>query len=229
MDRGGYGQFCPVAMASEVLCARWTMLVLREMLCGTTRFNDLRRGVPRMSPGLLSKRLKELEASGVVRRVANAGGVDEYHLTAAGEDLRPVITGIGFWGQCWVESQMTLKNLDPSLLMWDMRRRLRPEPLPPQRCAIQFLYPELPEARRHWWLLVERDSVDLCSVDPGVEIDLLVTASLRAMTAVWMGLADLRAEIAAGRVRLEGAPAIASSMRQWLGRSIFAEGARRAS
>jgi DNA-binding HxlR family transcriptional regulator len=97
MDRGGYGQYCPVSMAAEILCSRWTVLVVRELLCGTTRFNDLRRGVPRMSPALLSKRLKELERAGVVLAVPNAQGIVEYRLSEAGEDLRPVILGMGSW------------------------------------------------------------------------------------------------------------------------------------
>jgi DNA-binding HxlR family transcriptional regulator len=224
---GSYGQFCPVAMAAEILCSRWTVLVLREMLCGSTRFNDLRRGVPRMSPTLLSKRLKELEEAGVVRAVPNAAGVNEYRLTAAGEDLRPIVLGIGFWGQRWVESQLTLRNLDPSLLMWDMRRNLNPDPLPPHRCTIQFQYPELPESRRNWWLVIESGEVDLCGFDPGFEIDLFVTSSLRIMTAIWMGLARVTQEVAAGRVQLDGDPAIARVMQQWLGLSVFAAGERR--
>jgi DNA-binding HxlR family transcriptional regulator len=224
---GSYGQFCPVAMAAEILCSRWTVLVLREMLCGSTRFNDLRRGVPRMSPTLLSKRLKELEEAGVVRTAPNAAGVNEYRLTAAGEDLRPIVLGIGFWGQRWVESQLTLRNLDPSLLMWDMRRNLNPDPLPPHRCTIQFQYPELPESRRNWWLVIESGEVDLCGFDPGFEIDLFVTSSLRIMTAIWMGLARVTQEVAAGRVQLDGDPAIARVMQQWLGLSVFAAGERR--
>jgi DNA-binding HxlR family transcriptional regulator len=166
-----YGQFCPVAMAAEILCSRWTMLLLREMLCGSTRFNDLRRGLPRMSPTLLSKRLKELELSGVIRTVPNDAGITEYHLTEAGEELRPIVTGIGFWGQRWVESRLSLRNLDPSLLMWDMRRNLNADPLPPRRCTIQFLYPELPEGVRNWWLVVSDGKVDLCQSDPGFEVD----------------------------------------------------------
>jgi DNA-binding HxlR family transcriptional regulator len=225
----GYGQFCPVAMAAEILCTRWTALVIREMLCGTTRFNDLRRGVPRMSPSLLSKRLKELEEAGVVRAAPAASGVVEYRLTEAGEELRPIIMGIGFWGQKWVESRSSLRNLDPSLLMWDMRRNLRPEPLPPRRCTIQFLYPELNDARRNWWLVVDGGTVDLCGFDPGFEVDLLVTASLRSMTAIWMGLAPVGQEVAAGRVQIDGDPAVARSMQQWLGLSVFAPGERRVS
>src|SRR5262245_29391416 len=112
-------------MAAEVFCTRWTALVLREILCGSTRFNDIRRGVPRMSPTLLSKRLKELQKAGIVhtRKVKSSAAV-EYALTQSGEELRPIVMSLGIWGQRWVESKLSLKNLDPSLLMWDMRRNL---------------------------------------------------------------------------------------------------------
>ena len=226
-DRGGSGQFCPVAMGSEILCSRWTMLVVREMLCGTTRFNDLRRGLPRMSPALLSKRLKELEKAGVIVGVRGAGGAVEYRLSQAGEDLRPVVMSIGFWGQRWVESNLSLKNLDPSLLMWDMRRSLHPEPLPPKRCTIQFQYPELPESRRNWWLIVDDGKVDLCGFDPGHEIDLLVTSPLRVMTTIWMGLSTVQRELDAGSLQLDGDPGIARAMQSWLGLSKFAVGDRK--
>jgi DNA-binding HxlR family transcriptional regulator len=226
-ERGGYGQFCPVSMASEMLCSRWTTLVIREMLCGTTRFNDLRRGVPRMSPALLSKRLKELERARIITATRNPNGTTEYHLTEAGEELRPIIVGIGFWGQRWVESELSLKNLDPSLLMWDMRRNLNPEPLPARRCTIQFQYPELPEGRQNWWLVIDAGSVDLCGFDPGYELDLLVRSSLRVMTAIWMGLTAVRKEVEAGRLDLEGDPSMAQAMQHWLGLSPFAAEPRR--
>lgn len=226
-NRGGYGQFCPVAMAAEILCTRWTALVIRELLCGTTHFNELRRGVPRMSPALLSKRLKELERAGVIRATRSANGGTEYHLTDAGEELRPLILGFGVWGQRWVESRLTLKNLDPTLLMWDMRRNLAPQPLPQRRCTIQFRYPELKPAQQNWWLVVDKGAVDLCGFDPGFEIDLLVTSSLRSMTAIWMGLAAVRKEIEAGRVAIDGDPRIAQTMQQWLGFSPFAPEPRR--
>ncbi len=226
-DRGGYGQFCPVAMASEILCSRWTVLVVREMLCGSTRFNDLRRGVPRMSPALLSKRLKELERAGVIVSVPNRKGVMEYRLSPAGEDLRPIVLGMGFWGQRWVESQLSLKNLDPSLLMWDMRRNLNPKPLPQRRCTIQFQYPELPENRRNWWLVVENGEVDLCGFDPGFEVDLLVVGSLRSMTSVWMGISGIRQEVEAGRLELLGDREMEKTMQAWLGLSVFAGEPRR--
>lgn len=220
-DQGSYGQFCPVSMAAEVLCTRWTALVVRELLCGSTRFNDLRRGVPRMSPTLLSKRLKDLERAGVVDIVPGASGVSEYRLTSAGEDLREVVMALGFWGQRWVESKLSLKNLDPSLLMWDMRRWLDPKPLPARRCTIKFEYPELAAGRRDWWLVID-GAVDLCLHDPGHELDLLVRGSLRSMTAIWMGLTTVEKETQAGAVELLGDPALARSMQQWLGLSPFA-------
>lgn len=226
---GSYGQFCPVAMAAEIVCSRWTALILRELLCGTTRFNDLRRGVPRMSPTLLSKRLKELEQAGVIAtRPTGQAGIVEYVLTESGEDLREVVMTLGNWGHRWVESKVSLKNLDPSLLMWDMRRWLRLTPEPQGRQVIQFEYPELPPARRNFWLVVEGTSVDLCSVDPGYEVDLFAQSSLRTMTAIWMGISTVQAELDAGRLELTGDTTLARSMQQWLGLSPFAKEKRRA-
>lgn len=211
-------------MAAEIICSRWTALVLREMLCGSTRFNDIRRGVPRMSPTLLSKRLKELTEAGVIAASpAGKSGAIEYKLTKAGEDLRGVIMSIGTWGQRWVESSMSLKNLDPSLLMWDMRRNLTPEPLPPRRCTVKFAFSELRDARKSWWLVVDDGGVDLCEVDPGYDVDLYVAGSLRSMTSVWMGHSTLKAEIEAGNIELTGDKAIARSMHAWLGLSKFAK------
>ncbi len=222
-SQGSYGQFCPVAMAAEIFCSRWTALVVRELLCGTTRFNDLRRGVPLMSPSLLSKRLKELEEAGVIVSVpTDMPGVVEYKLTEAGEDLRPVVLSLGTWGQRWVESSLSLRNLDPSLLMWDMRRTLDPNPLPPRKCTISFLYPEL-QSRKAWWLVIDGGQVDLCQVDPGFDIDLYVRSSLRSMTAVWMGLSTVQKEMEARQLELIGDPEIAKSMQVWLKLSPFAK------
>jgi DNA-binding HxlR family transcriptional regulator len=226
-ERGGYGQFCPVSMASEILCSRWTTLVVRELLCGSTRFNDLRRGVPKMSPTLLSKRLKELQRVGVITLTRKANGSVEYNLSDAGEELRPLIMGLGNWAQHWMESRLSLKNLDPSLLMWDMRRNLKRQLLPKRRCTIQFLYPELHGSQKSWWLLVDEAEIDLCNFDPGHELDLLVTSSLRAMTAIWMGLTTIKKESESGQLEVEGDPALAHSMQEWLGLSAFAHEPRR--
>jgi DNA-binding HxlR family transcriptional regulator len=230
MAHAGYHQFCPVAMAAEILCTRWTMLVVREMIAGSTRFNDLRRGVPKMSRTLLSQRLKELEEAGIVERhpVPGGQGIHDYHLTPAGRDLVPVIEAFGNWGQKWVESRLTLGNLDPSLLMWDMHRNLDPTPLPPRRTVVQFWYPEVNPAQRAYWLVVEPEGeVDLCSIDPGFEVDLYVSTDLRTMTAIWMGLTTVSA--ARERIEFQGDREIARSMQQWLGLSPFATQERRAS
>jgi DNA-binding HxlR family transcriptional regulator len=230
MTQAGYKQFCPVAMASELICTRWTMVLLRELIAGSTRFNDLRRGVPKMSPSLLSRRLRELEAAGIIARkeLKSEHGIFEYQLTDAGRDLRPVVEVIGLWGQKWVEAQMSLRNLDPSLLMWDMRRNLNTKPLPDQRTVIQFLYPELPLSKRLWWLVVEPDGVvDLCWSDPGFDVDLYVSTDLRTMTAVWMGLTTMQKEV--GNIALTGNRTIAGNMQTWLGLSPFAGERKRAS
>ena len=226
-ERGGYGQFCPVSMASEILCSRWTTLVVRELLCGSTRFNELRRGVPKMSPALLSKRLKELEQAGVVMTLRKPGGAVEYRLSESGEELRPLIVGLGNWAHRWMESRLSLRNLDPSLLMWDMRRGVDTGQLPPRRCTIQFLYPELAAAQKSWWLVVENGKVDLCNFDPGYDLDLQVRSSLRSMTAIWMGLTTLRHATEAGELDIDGDPVLARSMQDWLGLSVFAKIPRR--
>jgi DNA-binding HxlR family transcriptional regulator len=221
--QGSYGQFCPVAMAAEIVCSRWTALVLRELLSGTTRFNDLRRGVPLMSPTLLSKRLKELAEAGVIAMIPTGQrGVVEYKLTQAGEDLRGIVMSLGVWGQRWIESSLSLKNLDPSLLMWDMRRSLLLSSFPNRKCTVKFTYPELGTGRKSWWIVIDGGVAELCSVDPGHEVDLYVRAVLRNMTAVWMGMSTLKAEIDAGNIVLTGDKVLARTMNTWLGLSSFA-------
>jgi DNA-binding HxlR family transcriptional regulator len=224
MTESSYGQFCPVAMAAEILCTRWTMLVVRELVCGSRRFNDLRRGVPRMSPALLSKRLKELEQAGVICRLASRSdpGILEYELTKAGRDLRPIIESLGSWGHKWVESSISLKNLDPTLLMWDMRRRLDPTPMPQRQCVIQFLYLDLSPTKRNFWLIVAPgQEVDLCTADPGFEVDLFVSTDLRTMTAIWMGITTVLRANEAGSLTFTGDKRLSDDMQTWLGLSIF--------
>jgi DNA-binding HxlR family transcriptional regulator len=226
MTQGSYKQFCPVAMAAEILCSRWTMVLLRELVVGSARFNDLRRGVPRMSPALLSQRLKELETAGIVCRKPSRTepGIFEYHLTTAGRELEPVVEAFGMWGQRWIGAELSLQHLDVSLLMWDMRRNLDPTPMPKRRCVIQFRYPELSPAQRSWWLLVGPEiGVDLCSVDPGFDVDLYVSTDLRTMTAIWMGLDNVRDAQRAQRLMLTGDRRLATDMQAWLGLSHFAK------
>jgi DNA-binding HxlR family transcriptional regulator len=226
MTEGGYKQFCPVAMAAEVLGARWTLVLLRELVAGSTRFNDLRRGVPRMSPALLSKRLKDLEAAGIVTRsrVADEPDVFEYRLTEAGLGLQPIIEAVGVWGQKWIETEASLGNLDPNLLMWDMRRNINPTPMPRRRSTIQVIFKDLPDARRNWWLVVEPDEkVDLCSVDPGFDVDLYVSTDLRTMTEIWMGYTTVARAKDQKRLVMTGSRQLESAIGTWLKLSPFAK------
>ena len=225
MSNASYGQFCPVAMAAEILCTRWTMVVLRELMAGSTRFNELRRGVPRMSPALLSQRLKELEQAGLIMRrpVRDEPGTLDYRLTDAGDDLKPVMEAFGRWGQRWISSELSLTKLDVSLLMWDMRRNLDPRPLPRRRSIVAFQYPELPAGQRNWWLLVDPAAgVDLSSIDPGFDVDLYVSTDLRTMTAIWMGLETVRQAVSGGRLKITGDRKLAADIQTWLGLSPFA-------
>jgi len=228
MTESGYGQFCPVAMAAEVLCTRWTLVMLSEMLSGSTRFNEIRRGVPRMSPALLSKRLKELEEWGLIERTEKKdaeGG--EYHLTPAALELEPVITALGNWSQRWVDSELTLQNLDAQLLMWNVRRKLSPDPMPKRKTVVQIIFPELAQNKQNYWLIVSPgQDVDLCSIDPGFDVNLFVSADLKAMTSAFIGPSTLDAEIAADRILLTGDNEVSGQFKKWFVQSRYAAAAR---
>jgi DNA-binding HxlR family transcriptional regulator len=206
------------------------MVLIRELVAGSTRFNDLRRGVPRMSPTLLSRRLGELEEAGVLRREPLDGdsGHCGYILTEAGRDLAAVVEAMGAWGQKWVDADLSLANLDPALLMWDMRRNLDPSPMTESRVVIAFRYRDQPADRRDWWLIVEPGApVDLCSVEPGFEVDLTVETDLRCMTEIWMGLTSVHRETSRDRLILTGDQRLAGTMQRWLGLSPFASQTKR--
>jgi DNA-binding HxlR family transcriptional regulator len=226
MPESTYNQFCPVAMAAEILGSRWTLVLLRELVAGSTRFNELRRGVPRMSPALLSKRLKDLEAAGIVTRsrVSGQADVSEYRLTDAGRELKPVINAVGEWGQRWIDSEASLENLDPNLLMWDIRRNIDPAPMPRNRNTIQFIFADLPKARRNWWLVVEAThGIDLCSVDPGFDVDLYLSTDLRTMTEIWMGYTTFTRAKQAEKLMVTGNRQLATTLASWLTLSPFAK------
>ena len=222
----GYGQFCPVAKAAEIVAERWTPLVLRELLCGSRRFSDLHRGVPLMSRTLLAGRLEQLEDAGIVRSVARPRGRGrEYHLTAAGEELRPLIECLGEWGQRWARAQIGRGDLDPGLLMWDIHRRVNLEALPPERVVVRFDFHGVPatiRCPRYWWLVLERREVDLCLKDPGFLVDIVVSADLRTLTRVWMGDVRLAETLRAGLIRLEGPRPLVRAFPTWLRLSAFA-------
>ena len=217
-----YGQFCTVARGAEVLGELWTPLVIRELLCGSRRFNDLKRGVPRMSATLLTQRLRKLEAMGVIERREAKGG-SEYHLTKAGEELRPIVVGLGHWGARWIGSRLKRDQLDAGFLMWDIRRFARMDQFPAgRRTVIHFKFTDAPKGERVWWLVVENRVADLCRDDPGHELDVFVESTVRALTEVWTGDSDPAAEIAAGSLKVDGAGRHGQQLWKWLGQSLFA-------
>jgi DNA-binding HxlR family transcriptional regulator len=223
MDKRGYSQFCPIALAAEVLAERWTPLVIRELLLGSVRFNDLQRGVPRMSPALLAKRVKELQFAGIVERRQGAAGA-EYHLTAAGRELFPVVEKMGLWAQRWLRHKLVDDgNLDPDLLMWDIRRTVVNR-LPPRdrRYVAEFQLSGVPVTRRRYWLVFEGGQVDLCYKPPGFEVDLTIAASLCLLTQIWLGHVKMDRAIRDGRLRLEGSRSNVAAFRIWFALSPFA-------
>jgi DNA-binding HxlR family transcriptional regulator len=216
-----YGQFCTVARGAEALCERWTPLVVRELLCGSKRFNELHRGVPRMSTGLLAQRLRHLEEIGVVHRTA-VGKVWEYSLTEAGEELCPIIMALGHWGARWIGSRLRDDQLDAGLLMWDVRRFVRLETFPSRPVVIQFKFRDARSGEQAWWLVVEEGVADLCRDDPGRELTLVVDSSVRALTEVWAGDRTPREVLESRELRVDGAAQDAQNLWRWLGTSAFA-------
>ncbi len=217
----GYGQFCTVSRAAEVLCERWTPLVVRELLCGSRHFNDLHRGVPRMSPSLLAQRLRRLEEFGVVRRSPD-GKVWQYSLTEAGEELRPIVMALGHWGARWVGSRLRDAELDAGLLLWDMRRSVRIQEFPPRAIVIQFRFRDARPGETSWWLVVEHGAVDLCRDDPGRDPTLVVDTTVRALTDVWTGDRTAREVLQSGELAVRGRGQDAGSLWRWLGTGTFA-------
>ena len=225
----GYGQFCPVSRAAEILAERWTPLVVRELLCGSVRFNDLQRGVPRMSSSLLSRRLKALEHAGIVERRPGAKGQgSEYHLTDAGRELLPILEGMGTWAQRWVRSDLIADaNLDPDLLMWDVRRNVLAGAIgADRRFVVRFEFAGVPSSRRRYWLIFERGEADLCIRDPGFAVDLTVAAPIRTLTMVWLGHVSISAAKRDHGLRLDGSQRDQRAFGDWFALSRFAEAGR---
>jgi len=217
----GYGQYCPLAKGAEVFAERWTPLILRELLRGSTTFNDLHRGVPRMSRSLLSSRLKKLEDCGVVERHRKSAGTG-YHLTPAGRELGTVVTQLGTWAQRWYRSTFHGAELDVGVLMWDIRCTVDARALPAMRTVVQFIFSDLRANSRAWWLVNEDGEVDLCPVDPGDEPKLQIYTTLRTMTRVWMGDLFMDAALKSGALTILGPHVLRRRLGSWLRLSPYA-------
>jgi DNA-binding HxlR family transcriptional regulator len=210
-----------VAKATEIIGEKWTVLVLRELLLGTTRFNEFQRGISRMSPTLLAKRLKRLEECGIVirKRLSGRKGY-EYRLTAAGKELGPLIEVLAVWGMRWARDQLTDDELDVEFLMQDLKRRLQTEHLPDGETVICLTFDDLSE-HKTWWLVVEAEEVDLCTEDPGKDVDLYVSSKVRSMVEVWEGDVDMRTALRNGSVEAHGPSHLVRTMPDWLGVCLY--------
>jgi DNA-binding HxlR family transcriptional regulator len=219
MTSTGYGQYCPVAKAAELIDQRWTLLVIRELVAGSTRFNDLHRGVPRMSRTLLSKRLRQLVADGFVERCERPDGVT-YELTEAGHQFRAVIEALGEWGVRWIDA-LADEDLDPAFLLWDMQRSVHREALPDRRTVLAITFRELEGELRDWWLVLTRDEVDVCEHDPGFGNDVTLDTELRTFVRVWRGDIDWAEAVRTQRLQVHGATALRRQVPGWFKLSHF--------
>jgi DNA-binding HxlR family transcriptional regulator len=209
-----YQQYCPVARASEILADRWTPLIVRELVLGSHRFNEIERGLPGISRSLLSSRLRDLEDSGVVERLPRAQStMTEYHLSEAGRELKAVIEALGAWGVRWAFGEPRPEELDAGLLIWKIHQRLNRELLPETRAVVEFDFTG-PRGRRVW-LLLERHDVSVCVTPPGFDSDLVVRADLEFFYRVWLGQIEYDAALRSGGVVVEGSPVQAKQLPRW--------------
>jgi|RhiMethySRZTD1v2_1073278.scaffolds.fasta_scaffold250149_2 DNA-binding HxlR family transcriptional regulator len=218
-----YSQFCPVSKTAEVLGEKWALLIVRELVLGATRFSQIQRAIPRMSPTILNKRLAELQTHGVIvrKRIPQQKGF-EYHLTESGRELYPLILQMAQWGMRWARSTMTDDELDVELLMADVQRRLDPSKLPGGRTVLKFNYTDLRDFAE-WWIKISGGNVELCLDDPGGEVDVYFTTTLRTMTEVWMGDVSLRKAQADGRLRIVGASTLLRRIGSWFPLYLYAD------
>ncbi|MFD1826968.1 MULTISPECIES: winged helix-turn-helix transcriptional regulator [Mumia] len=208
-----YHQFCPVAKAMELLDERWTMLLVRELVTGSQRFNDLRRGLPRMSPSLLSKRLHQLVVAGIVEKQVEGNDV-RYVLTPAGEELRQVVESVGTWGVRWIGT-LGDEDLDPKLLMWDMHRKVDLDAVADPPEVVHFVFDDVRGASRRWWIVIEPNDTDVCDIDPERPVSVTVTTGLRALTQVWRGDTTWDRALRSGSVRVDGPTMLRRAVPAW--------------
>lgn len=226
MTRRPYGLFCPISLACEILEPRWTIQILTELWNGSTRFNDIRKGLGNISSALLSRRLKEMEALGLVERVADkATGTIDYFRTEKSIKLEPVMKALAEWAQCNIEAEIALSGRDVSTLMWGVRRMIVLAELPRRRAVIRFHFRDDPPPKcPHFWLVVEpgADMPELCSLDPGRDVDLYVETGVVSLGAIIEGRSSIEREKERGGLFLSGDPGLARSMDRWLRPSVYA-------
>jgi DNA-binding HxlR family transcriptional regulator len=211
-----YGQYCPIALASEVLGERWTILIIFALCDGSSRFNRLQRALPRISASTLTQRLRSLEESGVIsKQVRAGGGAVEYQLTDAGDDLIPIVRKIGQWGQRWARD-LEVEDLDPRHLIWSVHLRMNLDEMPSGRTTIQFEFTDLRNIERFYWIVVNERKVDVCLKHPGHEPDICVASELQHFIDAWRGFRSLEHEVKSGRIKVTGLPEMRNAFTGWL-------------
>jgi DNA-binding HxlR family transcriptional regulator len=218
-----YGQFCPVAKASELLGERWVLLILRELLLGTHRYSDFQRALSRISPSVLSKRLKQLEHAGIIVRKAQTGRKkQDYFLTPAGKELASIVEHLATWGMRWARGQLSEDELDVEFLMWDIQRRLQIDKLPDCETILCFIFDDLTRFK-NWWLVVRDGEVDLCTENPGNDVDLYISTTLSSLVQVWQGDIDIKLAQRKKLLKAHGNTQLAKTMSDWLGICLYAD------
>ena len=218
-----YGQFCPIAKASEILGEKWTVLIIRELLMGGTRFNTMQRGLSQISPTILTKRLNSLADYGLVikKKIPGQQGY-EYFPTESCKELLPVIKSLGDWGMRWARNYMTEDDYDVELLMLYLQRSVQPEKLVGNETVIRFRFTDLKELS-NWWLIARPDDVDVCVKDPGKEVEVYFTCTVKSMIDVWMGDTPYRKAVSNGDIKAVGPSALIKNIFTWMKPSVFAD------
>ena len=218
-----YGQFCPVAKATELIGERWTILIIRELVLGTHRFSDFQRALSRISPSLLTKRLNALEEAGIIIKKAQHGRRGyEYFLTPAGRQLSPIIEHLATWGMRWARGQLTDSELDIEFLMWEIQRRLDTGALPDGETVLCFIFEELTQFKS-WWIVVQDNDVDLCTKNPGKDVDLYISSTVRSMVEIWEGELDLSTAQRKNLLKTNGNPKLVKTLPDWFGICLYAD------
>lgn len=211
-----YGQFCPIAKAAELLGDRWTLLIVREILMGARQFNELQRGLGSISTSVLTQRLKALAENGlIVKRRSPGRRGSEYHPSPSCKELQPIILALGGWGMRWAKDNLVDEDYDVELLMLYLERSVARDMLPGPRTVLQFDFKDLKSLKR-WWLIVSPDRVEVCEKDPGQDVDVFFSTTVRTMTDVWLGHRSYREAVKARELLIVGEVALTRSVHKWL-------------
>jgi len=217
------GSLCPALKAADIVGDKWTLLILREMFLGTVRYSDFERAIPRISPSVLSTRLKQMDQAGlIIKRITQGGKGSEYRLTRSGKELAPIVDQLSRWGLRWAKRRLEDEDIDVGAFMWDFHRTLKVDELPDGDTVFCVQISNAKDMDK-WWLIAHASEVDLCTEDPGHNVDLYIAGKLENLAAVWMGDVTLQKAVAEGVINLTGEPHLEKSAHRWFPRTIYAD------